>query len=261
MQRSLPPLSLGKPPLALVLAQVRMSPVEAMVEYIPAIQDRFRKAGFPEFRTRRLPGDLVWNGHDLVEHHFLQWEFADVANTTSILVSSDAITVQTTAYKRFEDLEHTIATAFTTVHDIVQLAQAHRFGLRYVNVVRFGDDPRFAKWITPSLLGLPHLEGASRTGSFSETMLMSDSGSRLVTRCMALPGGMPIPADLLPCTLTFPFLIPLDEPFVILDSDHSRTQTADFDAQAATRSVGELHELLDLAFRSAVTEHALKSWR
>lgn len=238
-----------------------MSPVEAMADYIPAIQDRFRKAGFPGFRTRRLPGELAWNGHDWVEQYYLQWEFADVANTISILVSSDAITVQTTAYKRFEDLEHTIATAFTTVHDVVKLAQAHRFGLRYVNVVRFGDDPSSARWVSPTMLGLPNLEGASRTGSFSETLLESDSGSRLVARCMALPGGMPIPADLLPCNLAFPFPIPLDEPFVILDNDHSRMETADFDPHAATKSVGELHELLDLAFRSAVTQHALKNWK
>lgn len=231
-----------------------------MQSFVPDIQEHFRKSGFPEYRTRQLPGNLVWNGSELVQNTAPQWEFADKDNTTSILLNLDAVTVQTTAYKRFEDLHATIKLAFSTVHEVVSLAQAHRYGLRYVNVVRFGGNPTFAEWITPSLLGLPHLNGAYRAGSFSETVLHSDADSRLVARCMAMPDGLPIPVDLLPCTLSLPFAIPLDEPFVILDNDHSRTLSEDFDPETATRAVGDMHDLLDHAFRAAVTPYAIEQW-
>lgn len=232
-----------------------------MQSFVPDIQEHFRKNGFPEYRTRQLPANLVWNGTDFVEHTVPQWEFADKTNTTSILLNFDAITIQTTAYKRFEDLQETIRMAFSIVHEVVDIAQAHRYGLRYVNVVRFDGTPTFAEWVAPSLLGLPHLDGAYRAGSFSETVLHSESESRLVARCMAMPAGLPIPVDLLPCTLSLPFSIPLEEPFAILDNDHSKTLSEDFNPEVATRAVGELHHLLDHAFRAAVTEYAIQQWK
>lgn len=232
-----------------------------MQSYVADIQERFRRTGFPEFRTRQLPGNLEWNGTDLIEHTVPQWEFADKTNTTSILLDFDAVTIQTTAYKRFEDLHETIHLAFSTVDEVVGLAQAHRYGLRYVNVIRLGDNPAFVEWVTPSLLGLPGFDGAFRAGSFSETVLHSEVGSRLVARCMGMPAGLPIPVDLLPCTLSLPFAIPMEEPFVILDNDHSKSFPEDFDPEVATQAIGELHHLLDHAFRAAVTPYAIEQWK
>jgi uncharacterized protein (TIGR04255 family) len=232
-----------------------------MHNFIPDIQERFRKSGFPEYRTRQLPKDIVWSGTEFLQNTTSQWEFADKDNTTSILLNIDAVTIQTTAYKKFEDLHSTIKLAFTIIHEIVGLAQAHRYGLRYVNVVRFVNNPTIAEWITPSLLGMPHLDTALRAGSFCETILHSTDDSRLVARCMAMPGGLPIPVDLLPCTLSLPFAIPLDEAFVILDNDHSKTFSEDFDPEKATLAVGNMHDLLDRAFRAAVTTYAIEQWK
>ena len=260
MQRSLPPLSLSKPPLALVLAQVRMSPVEAMVEYIPAIQDRFRKAGFPEFREVEVHGHLLVGGQTVMQQLAPQWEFLDKANTTSILLNLDAITVQTTDYKRFEDLEGTLHLAFAIIHEVVGLAQVHRYGLRYINVIRLGGDPDFAAWVQPYLLGHPNFPEAQRMGSFSETVFFGDASNRLVARCMTLHSGLPIPADLSPCSLRLPFATPLNEPFVVIDNDHGLVRPEDFDPALAVEAISGLHDMLDLAFRTSVTPQALEKW-
>ena len=39
MNRTLPPLKLSKSPLVLVLCQVRFTPILAMADYVPRIQD------------------------------------------------------------------------------------------------------------------------------------------------------------------------------------------------------------------------------
>lgn len=260
MQRSIPSLSLSKPPLALVLAQVRMSPVEAMASYIPAIQDRLRKSGFPEYKEQTIEEELISGGQRVTQQVMRQWEFADRSNTTSVLVRADSITIQTTAYTSFENFEGTLRLAFQTVHEEVGLGQVHRYGLRYVNVIRPGSEPDFAEWIQPYLLGHPNLPGGDRVGSFSETVFYGISSNRLVARCMTLHSGLPIPADLHPCSLDLPFSIPLLEPFVTLDNDHGAVQPEDFDVEGAVKAIAALHELLDLTFRTSVTDSALAKW-
>ena len=47
MKRTSPPLRLPGSPLVLVLCQVRIATVRDMAGYIPALQDRLRRDGFP----------------------------------------------------------------------------------------------------------------------------------------------------------------------------------------------------------------------
>ena len=45
---------LSKQPLVLVLCQVRFSPVRKMADYIPAIQEEFRRHAFPIERAGKI---------------------------------------------------------------------------------------------------------------------------------------------------------------------------------------------------------------
>jgi uncharacterized protein (TIGR04255 family) len=238
-----------------------MSPVEAMENYVPAIQERFRKAGFPEMREGQIHNQFVVDGKTVAENRGTQWEFINKANTTSIQLNIDAITVHTTQYSRFEDLEETIKLAVTTLHEIVAPSQVHRYGLRYVNVIPIGAGSAFDQWVLPNLLGYPNLPNARRIGSFSETVMVTELSSRLVARCITMHSGIPIPADLMPCTLKLPFNIPMTEPFLILDNDHGRIGPEDFDPIIAVEAIAGLHELLELTFQSSVTPQALETWK
>ena len=46
----------------------------------------------------------------------------------------------------------------------------------------------------------------------------------------------------------------------LLDLDHFSPATRDFDVDQVMAAMWELHENLDVSFRAAVTEHALKKW-
>jgi uncharacterized protein (TIGR04255 family) len=238
-----------------------MSPVEAMEKYVPEIQERLRKAGFPELREGQIHNQIVFGGKTVAEDRATQWSFVNKANTTSIQLNFDAITVHTTEYTRFEDLEATIKLAISTLHEIVAPSQVHRYGLRYVNVIPIAPGSGFDQWVHPSLLGYPNLPNAQRVGSFSETVMVTESSSRLVARCITMHSGIPIPADLMPCSLKLPFPIPMKEPFVILDNDHGRVGPEDFDPIAAVEVIASLHDMLELTFQTSVTPQALETWK
>ena len=53
MKRSRPPLKLHKSPLVMVLAQVRISHVAKMGDYVDDVQERLRRSGFPRFEEGR----------------------------------------------------------------------------------------------------------------------------------------------------------------------------------------------------------------
>jgi uncharacterized protein (TIGR04255 family) len=232
-----------------------------MEKYVPEIQERFRKAGFPELHEGQIHNQIVVDGKTVAENRTTQWDFVNKTNTTSIQLNLDAITVQTTEYSRFEDLEETIKLAVTALHEIVNPSQVHRYGLRYVNVIPIEADSSFDQWVYPNLLGYPNLPDAHRIGSFSETVMVTEPSSRLVARCITMHSGIPLPADLMPCTLKLPFTVPMNEPFVILDNDHGRVGPEDFNPIIAVDAIAKLHDLLELAFQTSVTPQALETWK
>ena len=113
----------------LVLCQVRFSPVRRMGRYIPAIQEAFRRAGFPIERAGKVqqvtfgPGDGV--PVQVVEQQ--RWEYRNRDETRSIMVTQDSVTLQSTAYKRFEEFAERLDLAVRTV-----LAESEHDGLGVV---------------------------------------------------------------------------------------------------------------------------------
>ena len=76
-----------------------------MERYIPAIQDAFRRTGFPIERAGKVQQVTFEAGGSapvqMVEQQ--RWEYRDREETTSVLVTQDNVILQTTAYTRFED--------------------------------------------------------------------------------------------------------------------------------------------------------------
>ena len=55
MKRTHPPLRLPGSPLIYVVAQVNISAVVAIERYVPEIQERLRKSGFPGYTNIQVP--------------------------------------------------------------------------------------------------------------------------------------------------------------------------------------------------------------
>lgn len=128
---------LSAQPLVLVLCQVRFSPVRQMERYIPAIQDAFRRHGFPIERAGKVQQvTFRSSGSALVEVVEQQrWEYRNRDETSSILVMQDSVILQITAYTWFEEFAEWLRLVVDTVlteSEQDKLGVVHRVGLRYI---------------------------------------------------------------------------------------------------------------------------------
>src|SRR5262245_25221696 len=102
MPRTLPALKLSKSPLVLVLCQVRFSPILAMGDYFPRIQDKLRRKGYPVVKNAVVQEVLLTPAGGASAKH-LRWQVQDKSGTRSIVVTESFVAFQTTAYTVFED--------------------------------------------------------------------------------------------------------------------------------------------------------------
>ena len=91
-----------KPLSAQPLCQVRLSPVPQMDQYIPAIQEAFRRRGFPIERAGKVH-QVTFNPSggtpvQLMERR--RWDYRNKDETWSVLLMRDTVVLQTTAYTR-----------------------------------------------------------------------------------------------------------------------------------------------------------------
>ena len=180
-----------------------------MARYTPAIQDAFRRTGFPIERAGKVH-EVTFTPSDsarvqLVEQHRWEYRNREGEETWSILVTEDSVILQTTAYTRFERFAERLQSAVNTVlteseHD--GFGVVHRIGLRYIDVVRPGAGKDFRFYLRPGLHGvadevfqpgrhLLHVESRGQTvvGGHPGTMIVrivqNDQGHSLPPDLMA----------------------------------------------------------------------------
>lgn len=261
MHRNRTALILPQSPLVFVLGAVRFDPVLAVEGYIPEIQESLRKKGFPKFRTRMLPHRIVkTDDSKLVAEAKKQWEFHDPTNRTSILVDQDAVIVQTTDYTTYERLHELFDLALTAVADRLEVNEILRCGLRYIDIVHCPQSGEITDWVKPELLGLSNIDGFHRRIVHSTTELDGPGGSTVRIRANLLPEGVVLPPELIPCELEFLKSPIREKPFVMLDFDHFSQSIFPYQRQTTLDHLAMLHDGVDLAFRSSVTNYAIEQW-
>jgi uncharacterized protein (TIGR04255 family) len=246
-----------------VVAQVRFSAVESIPKYIPALQDEFRKQ-FPRFtkgETRSIRISPVAPPEISVAPRF---EFQNKERTCGIVVQSDSVSVHVSRYSSFDLFCSTLQYALDTVHSAVTLGLIDRIGLRYINMVRPAEEEDLAKYLHQGLLGLNDIDvGVSRSIRMSAYQGETEVGTLRFRLEQRNDGGI-LPPDVEPSSLSHgqPTTRP-GEVLTLLDFDHFREFTGeplDFSTEAVIQYLWRLHDNTDLAFRAAVTKHALHVW-
>ena len=99
-----------------------------MARYTPAIQDAFRRTGFPIERSGKVH-QVTFTPSDSAPVQMVElqrWEYRNREETWSVLVTEDSVILQTTAYTRFEEFADRLQLAVNTV--LTESEQA-RFGV------------------------------------------------------------------------------------------------------------------------------------
>jgi uncharacterized protein (TIGR04255 family) len=271
MKRKCRYVSWSKQPLVLVLGQVRFSPVRQMGDYIPVIQEEFRRHGFPLERAGKVQQLIFGPGGgvpvQVVEQQ--RWEYRTKNETSSILVTENSVVLQSTAYEKFEGFAEKLLHAVRTVlakteHD--QLGVVQRVGLRYIDVVQPREDEDFRFYLRPGFHGVAdevfqqgthrlHVESRGKTSVGDETGTM-------VVRVVQNDQGFSLPPDLVGAAPKHTPRSKADELITLIDMDHFIEGNFDPDADWVVARAYELHDhLVETFHEHVVTEEAIEVWK
>jgi uncharacterized protein (TIGR04255 family) len=245
----------------MVLAQVRISYVAKMADHIDDVQERLRQSGFPRFEEGRGHEVLVRPGLQPEVREHARWEFQNKERSAGIIVMQNAIVLHTNSYDTFDHFAKSLRLALEVIGDAAKPALVERLGLRYVDVIRTEAGESWTDYLKPGLHGLPPSAIGMTSGLQRHETVGTTSVGQLIVRSVQSTDGGFLPADLSPTTLDYTKLsVPQGELVTLLDLDHFSQATRDYDVDQVMSAMWELHENLDLTFREATTEVAMKKW-
>src|SRR5690349_15320447 len=101
--RSTPKKKLTRSPLVLVLCEVKFAPVLSMSEYVPAIQNKLRRSGFPGFEVAQIQNIEFTSPTVPPKISALsRWSFQSSDGNSSVILTTESFAIQTTVYDDFE---------------------------------------------------------------------------------------------------------------------------------------------------------------
>ena len=258
-------------PLVLAICQVGFSPIRQMDRYMPAIQDTFRRNGFPiELAGRVSEVKFVPRGSPQVQMVEQQrWEFRTRNEDWSIRITAGELVMQTTAYTKFEDFSDCLRLSLNTVlgqseHD--KFGVIHRVGRRYVDWVNPSAGKDFRYYLRPGLHGvsdsaflqgqyLMHFETQGRISVGGPT------GSFVVRISQNLDGHV-LPPDLLAAAPRYSTHALPGDLVKLIDMDHFVEGTFDPCAEWVLDRTFDLHDqIIETLHEQLVTTQAIEEWQ
>ena len=262
VKRTLPPLSLSRTPLILVLAQIKVSPIERIADYFPLFQDRIRKEGFPKLMKRAYETHEIQGGDQIKVQRREQWEFINSAMTASLLLDSESLVCQTTDYRSADDFLSMLIRAAKIFQEVVEPTSVERIGLRYLDLIEPEEDAPLSELVSPSLRGFDFSAEGKRLVHVSEDLLNTGPHRKIRIRYTEAESGVALPSDMIgPRGISFRRDPVRNSPYGLLDFDHFDETSFDYDPTRIEESTGELHDLLDISFRKLTTDTARELWK
>jgi uncharacterized protein (TIGR04255 family) len=258
---------LRKSPLKVCLFLIRFSPIELMGrEYIPMIQDQFRKSKLPYFQEREVTNFQFQDGPNPEPKKELRWLFYGVTKQELVIITKSSIAFQVTAYEHFEAFQKRFVELFGMFARITELYEAGVFeflGLRYINAIEEKD---WRTYLTSSYAGItlpkdiadPRFPG--NFSSFAQVVTPLSDGlmGNIVVKVLQNNQGILVPPDI--AMIEAP-VIQKDKLVTQLDIDHFilLNSVKMTDSLLVTLS-RQLHQGCERVFFSALSEKAKKEW-
>ena len=271
INRNCPYKPLSKQPLALVLAQVRFSPILTIEEYIPKIQEFLRKNGYPLCsKQENFALEVLLGGPINV---ITQWRFENPTQDTVILIDKEQVLFQTSIYTRFEDFigNYTNILQFilqSTEHD--KLGVFVRLGLRYIDQIRKqSDTDDIDTYLKPELQGIVCSEYINHRKQYSiatigSTKPAEDFNGQLAIRVFRGEKGLDLPPDLMFSAPVNRKKVTPDEDIAMVDMDHYwiGSMGPNTNITQIEEMFFRLHDTIINGFHnSVISEEGMKKWQ
>ncbi len=254
---------LKQPPVYFTVAQVRFNTVLKLSEYLPTIQEELRRAGFPAYSPHSsiVLQFTMQDGQTVpLPQKQDQFLFGNMERTHSFVLSSEALTFQSTNYGTYETFSAAFLSGLRIVNEAVKLDFTERVGLRYLDHVFPKSGENLEDYLAPEVHGLSARLGGESMQSFAE-MFNHVKDIRLRARVLIQNSGLAFPPDLLPHGMAVhPRFAESNGKHAVLDSDGFVEGRELFSTEGVGKHLDEIHNVISGAFRAIVTPHALKVW-
>lgn len=259
-KRTLPALVCRQSPLEYVIAQLRFSAVLSLSDHIPGIQDTLRKE-FPRFRHDKIPEFKIGGSQPTINFDD-RFEFQDAQTKTGIVLTPYFLAVHTTAYSVYDDFAGKLERALEVIDGHLGIGIAERLGLRYVDLIRV-QKHGLEHFVRPELLGIAHLEYLKLSNPLVNFHLQSETqaGALTVRLNPTSAGGPPLPIDLAQNMLATRSELEPGEVAYIMDFDQAQRPNQQFSLRDTLQRFEGMHDVVNLAFRSVITDNALTEWQ
>lgn len=258
MKRTSPRIRLKNSPLVYVLAQIVISPILRMQDYIPAIQEKLRHKGYIKYK--HVPTQEIILGPQIQVISLNRWFFSNRDEQEAIIISPQFIVFETTKYDVFEMFVQSFKEILIIFQEITNVSLAERIGLRYVDVIRPKEGQTLSDYLQPGLLGISAEQlGVSKSLYRFEANSLTEVG-QLVLRLFQSDNGSYLPPDINLEGVKPTLKIERDETVTVLDVDNFSLKQCDFITDDLIESMWQLHDYIDRTFKAAVTTKAFQFW-
>jgi len=250
---------LERSPLQFVLVQFRFSPITAMGEYVPRLQDILRKSGFPGFNREQI--QQVIFGPSVKAETTTRWCFVSRDKREGVVLTEDFVVYETTRYDVFETFAERVKRILIELNQITEIGFVTQIGLRYVDVIRSLDGHSPNWFIREQVHGLS-AEALGEKEVVNQFLSMITTGEGFL-KIKSLEGIGPgfMPPDLEATRLDFDLSMPEGEAFRVLDFDHIWKGEVDFAADRLIDKMEALHHSIGKAFLATVKPEAIEVWK
>jgi len=254
---------LKNPPVYVTLAQVRFNPILKLAEFLPSIQESFRRQNFVSFETHQnISIQVTIQDSKAIPQTvpLVKYLFGNAERTHKFILDNQSLTIQSTNYVQFENFSSCFLNGLEIIDKAVQLAYTERTGLRYLDRVMPQKDETIEKYLADKVQGLTSNLGGKPVYSFTEAMNEVDN-IKLISRVAIQDGPLAFPPDLQPLDLV------VEDRFVtytgksaVLDNDGYIENREKYSKQKVYENLNAIHKVISTAFKATATPYALKIW-
>lgn len=257
---------LNQAPVCFTLAQMRFNPVLDMSSMVPALQQDFRLAGYPDYESA-IAQTIEFQpeeggGFAISPMAATRHIFRNKGQTAALVLDSGSLTYELTDYPVFEEFSAAFLGALKIVHAHRAIEYSDRLGMRMLDAIQPKDGENLDRYVVPQTTGLAELMDAGMEFQHAVTDSVFKKEQRtLRVRTMRAPRGFLAPSDLTPLRLKVaPRFLEHRGEALMVDSDSFREGRCDFSMDVAREELAELKGALARTFKAVVTDHARRVW-
>ncbi|WP_122588791.1 TIGR04255 family protein [Pseudomonas viridiflava] len=254
-------------PVYYALAQAKFNPVAAMAKFSVDIQERMRRAGYTIFETEDMQNidfglitDSANANTNAVVTTTRNWFFTKPDRTCGYVLTQDFLTFHTTGYLDRDQFFKALCDGLEIVHEIVQLEQISRLGIRYLNAVIPGEGEYVKDYLNSNIqgvtFGLPVLGGIWEAGYRTQHGL-------LIAKVYQAPNSpLGFPQDLVPRSVQLLPRFKIETPFAhaVIDMDLAIEGAMPINCSVIYEKLLSFHGDLAKCFHAIATPLAFERW-